>query len=86
MQEIKHDGTRGEKKEGAIEDLLGFAKESLEKDDVAGVLIFKGEEMVLDLSPEFEKHVRKIVKEEMKISMTRGEPLFQKIIKELRNG
>lgn len=64
MQEIKYDGTRGKKQEGSIEDLLAMAKESLKKEDVAGVILFKGEEVKMDLSSELRAFIRKSVNEE----------------------
>lgn len=85
MQEIKYDGSRGEKKEGTIEDLLEMTKESLDKEDVAGVLIFKGESLDVDMSPEIEERLREIVREELKIILERRDPFFRKILKEIQD-
>lgn len=85
MQEIKYDGSRGEKKEGTIDDLLEMTKESLDKEDVAGVLIFKGESLDVDMSPEIEERLREIVREELKIILERRDPFFRKILKEIQD-
>lgn len=86
MQEIMKDGSRGEKKEGTIEELLDMAKESMDKEEVAGVVIFKGEQLNVDLSPEIESEIRKLIRTELKIMLEQRDPLFKQILQEIQNG
>lgn len=78
MQEIRTDGSLGERKEGTIDELLELAEESLNKEDVAAVVISKGEQdpakqIVISMIPGRKKttsgltesRIREIVREEI---------------------
>jgi len=101
MQEIRYDGTLGEKKEGTIEELLEMSKESLEKKDVAAVFISKGEEdpdkkkVTLQIPGRRkgttslvvdDQRIRELVREELTIMLQQRDPLFKRILKEIQDG
>jgi hypothetical protein len=83
MQEIKHDGSDGIYKEGNIKDLLPEIEESLKKKDVREVIVSrlpgKKSQQVQN-----ETWVRKIVREELKALLMERDPMFQKIVRELK--
>lgn len=98
MQEIKYDGSLGEKKEGTIKELLELADESLAKEDVAAVVISKGDQdpekqIVIHTIPGRknkssgmgEDKIRHFIRDELKIMLEKRDPFFQKILKEIQD-
>ena len=87
MQEIKMDGTPGKRIEGDITDLLEKAVESLEDPEVQSVVIRKmipgrnARKQQINIKKD---RIRQIVREELKIMLMQRDPLFEKIMAELK--